>query len=263
MANAAFGYENRLLDTWLYAGSEAPGLTVGNLQDQQTSDASSWRTNGSVVDAYFVAGAASSVTWRAFGLFRTNLTSAATIRWRVSDATGNVDNPVYDSDVIPAGVVPGIGQTVHVAPSDKIGPTIACDIDDPGNPDGFISVGGAFAGPIWRPKVNISPESAIAHNRARSVVTARSGAQYVTPLYMQRGWSIAHDGLADSDLWSQLWPLDQAANLGTNILFIPDSASAKIASETVFGMLEITSNITFQTPRGEFRGWRAKIMERL
>lgn len=236
-------------------------MTVGNLQDQQCSDASSWRSAADLT-TWFSMDAGAATTWQAFGVFRTNLTSAATVRWTVSNVA-DFSVLVYDSGTLSAGVVAGIGQAVFVAPSVITGRYAAVDIEDPTNPDGFISVGGAYFGPMWRPAINISPQSALAHTRARSVVTARSGTQYVTPLFMQRGWTIAHDGLAIADLWTQLWPLDQAAHLGQNILLIPDSASANRQAESVFGLFEVTSNITYQTPLGETRSWRGRILERL
>jgi hypothetical protein len=267
MSNAVFGIQNRVLTGNLATGSHLVGLTIGNLQDQQLSDASSWRTAGSLswtTGAYARCEAVEGVPvpWRAWGLFRTNLTLAATVRFLAANEAGFA-TVTYNSGWLPAEIVPGIGQALHISPADVMGQYARIDVEDPTNPDGFISVGGAYMGPIWQPRVNLSEETAIAPERVRSIVTARSGAKYVTPQHYLRGWDLAHDNLAGSDVWGEFWRLEQVAQSGENVLFVPDPASADATAEAIFGLMELTSNITFQTRTGTHRAWRGRITERL
>lgn len=92
MANALLGYTNRLLSGTLTAGSESPTGPVLNLRDPQGSTPYDWQTSPGAktpsTGAYFIHDAGSPVNWRAFGLFRTNLTSGAQVRWRVGPAEG-------------------------------------------------------------------------------------------------------------------------------------------------------------------------------
>lgn len=267
MSNAVFGFDNRVLSGTLAAGSQLAGLTAGNLQDQQLSDASSWRTAGALTFAGGAwmrcdAGEGASVSWRAWALARTNLTDAATVRFIVTDdPTGAV--VTYNTGWLPARIVPGVGQAFHIAPTDVLGRYARFDIEDANNPDGYLSVGGAYMGPIWRPRLNISEDSAIAPDRVRAVVSARSGAKYVTPHHLLRAWDIAHDNLDAADLWREFWQLEQVAHRGENVLFIPDPDSPSATAEAVFGLMDISAPITFQTRTGLYRSWRGRITERL
>ncbi len=247
------------------------------------SDASSWRTNNVTVwnDPATGVGArveldmgASLRTFRAFGLFGTNLTVAAKVRWLLfnnASPPGVIynSNPSFEIDNSQlAGVRPGIQQHVHVLPraahpNGIVARWCRADIQDPTNPDGYISVAGAYMGDLWTPRLNLTPNgTGISHERESTIVTSRSGTQYVTPHYLLRGWEISHDNLDETDIWSQLWPLDQASHIGNNILFVPNSDSPNMQSEAVFGLFRITSNIAFDVPSGKFRSWRAKIVER-
>jgi len=264
MAICAFGYTNRILAGTISAGSEVSGLGSGNLQTQQGGDSAAWRTAGvvtSAAGAWFRVDAGAATTWRAFALARTNLTTAATVRWRV----GTIASPGlnYDSGTISAGIVAGFGQSILVAPSDITGQVVRCDIDDPANPDGFVSVALAYAGPIWQPSISFSPETSLSATRGNEATQTRSGAAFVSARYYQRAWAISHGAVKAADLWAQLMPMDRVAADGTNVLFIPDPASAQIQRESVFGILETTSDIGFLTPAGDWRTWRGRIAERL
>jgi hypothetical protein len=267
MAICVFGYENRILASTIAAGSEVSGLSAGNLQGQQGGDATAWRTAGvttSAGGAWFTLDFGATTTFRAFGLFRTNLTPSASVRWRVHSsaiAAGTVTT--YDSGTVSAGIVAGYGQSVRYNAVDVSGRYLRCDIDDPTNPDGFISVALAYAGPVWQPSVSFSQDTALAPVRGSETTQTRSGASYVSARYYQRTMTIAHDAVKTADLWAKLMPLDRAASDGTNILFVPDPSSTTIAQESVFGLLDTVSDIGYRTLAGDWRTWRGRIAERL
>lgn len=266
MANALLGYENRVLTGTLSAGSEQAGLTIGNLQSPHGSAAYAWRTAQGVVTnaagAWLAIDTGSTAsTWRAFCLARTNLTTAAQVRWRVGTTFGG--GQVYDSGTISAGIAAGVGQSIIVAPAQVTGRYVACDIDDPTNPDGFISVALAFAGPAWQPAVNYSPETTQATRRGQQVVRTRSGGTYVTPLYTERAWSVAFGAITAAEFTAQAVPADLAAADGRNVLFVPDPLSAARHADSVLGPLETVGEFGYVTLDGARRSWRMRIAERL
>ena len=74
---------------------------------------------------------------------------------------------------------------------------------------------------------------------------------------------MAWDGIRNADVWSQLAEMDRAARAGGNILFVPDTASAAVAQEVVFGRLLPTADIGWPAKSANARSWRARITERL
>jgi hypothetical protein len=118
MALPIIGYTNRVLAGTLTAGSSASGLGPENVQDPHGCAASGWQTVAGVLTpgggAYLRIDAGASVTWRAFLLARTNLSTAAQVRWRVS-ANSDLSSPTYDSGTVTAGIVSGFAQVAAAA----------------------------------------------------------------------------------------------------------------------------------------------------
>lgn len=90
MANALFGYDNKILQTGAYlaATSQLSTLPVSNLLTPQGDASSGWQTATGITTATCLLMTTSvSTSWRAFAIARSNLSTAATLRWRV----GTVD----------------------------------------------------------------------------------------------------------------------------------------------------------------------------
>jgi len=266
MANCLLAYDNDILTGTLAAGSEQTGLTVGNLQSPHGSAAFAWRTAAGVLTgaggAWFTIDSGSTANaWRVFALARTNLTTSATVRWRVGTTLSGSD--VYDSGTVSAGIVAGVGQSVIAASAAVTGRYARCDISDAGNSDNYISVPLCFAGPAFQPAINYSPESTYGTNRGRQVVRTRSGGSYITPLYTERAWSLSFGAITAAELTAQAIPGDLAAADGRNCLFVPDPLSSARHSDSVFGPMESTAEFGYVTLDGARRSWRLRITERL
>jgi hypothetical protein len=260
--NSLFGWKNRILSAVaLTASSKASGLTAGNLQTQQGAPSEAWQTAAGVTAASLLIDAGEDVLWRAFGLFRTNLTPAATVRWRLGNLS-SFSTSFYDSGDL-SGVVAGFGQHVHVIPSDVMSRYARLDISDPTNPDGFLNVPLAYAGPVWIPQVNIAPGGAVGRDRDATVVKTRSGGEFVSLRSSRRRWAVSLLALTSAEAWLQVAELEDAAADGRNILFVPFPAGAHVQREAVFGLLASNSPVTLPTPNAELRTWSATITERL
>ena len=93
MSNAVFGCQNNVLAaalTSLVPG--APGLDVSQIQNDQGSPSTAFQSSGTTAAVLIDSGSDAS-TWRAFLLARTNLTTAATVRWRVGSAESLIEAP--------------------------------------------------------------------------------------------------------------------------------------------------------------------------
>jgi hypothetical protein len=240
------------------AGSEVAGLGVGNLQNDHGSASMGWQTVGT--SSWLEIGGAGMMPWRAFLLARTNLTSSATMRWRVRNDANAV---VYDSGVVLAGVVPGIGQALHVLQAQVAGAVARCDISDPGNPDGFLNIALAYGGPLTQTALNIGWGGGLGRTQGGSDTRARGGSTFPRLDWSARTRDVEHNSIVDGEIWPFVMDLDLYARRGGNVLLIPDPDSPNAARETIFGRLTATSPITFPNNTEERCAWRATIEERL
>lgn len=262
MSNAAIGWNNGIITGALTAGSEAAGLSVANLQDDRGSAATAWQTAAGVTTTTLQIDAGASTTWRVLYLGRTNLTSAATVRWRIGNSAGGA-SASYDSGVISAGVVSGFGQSVHVAPTDQAGRYVYLNLVDAANPDGFLNVALAFAGAVWQPAINFDVGTAIGQDDRTDEVVTLGGQEYPAPRWQRRRWDVVFQTLNSSDVWPSVMALDSYARRGGNLLLLPDPASADLGREALFGRMKSTSDITYPTRVTIYRSWRARFTERL
>lgn len=84
MSNAFFGWENHILSGLLTASSESPALPAGNLALPSGNAAEGWQTLDGVTTATLTHDALAPVSTRALGLFRSNFTPDAVLRWRMA-----------------------------------------------------------------------------------------------------------------------------------------------------------------------------------
>lgn len=111
--NCLIAWDNAFLGGSLVAGSEAAGLAVTQLQNEQGSPATAWQTLAGATTAATGArlrlDAGATRSWRVLLLARTNLTAAATLRWQLGayPLLGLVSLPV-DSN---AGATKGTNTT--------------------------------------------------------------------------------------------------------------------------------------------------------
>lgn len=265
MANALLAWANNVLTGTLAAGSQQTGLTVGNLQLPHGNPAFGWRTAAGVVTgaggAWFTIDAGAATAWRVFALARTNLSTAATIRWRVGTTLSGAE--VYDSGTVSAGIVAGIGQTVTATTAAVTGRYVRCDITDAANVDGYISVPLACAAPALQPAINFSPDTASSTRRGQQVVRTRAGGTFTQPLYTERSLAVAFDALTAAEMTGSIIPADLLAADGRNVLFVPDPLSAARHADSIFGQMESTADFGYLTLDGARRTWRMRITERL
>jgi len=116
MTNALFGFNNRALTGTLTASAAAAGLGPDQLANPHGATSSSWQTPAGTTTAHVRLDAGSAVEWGAVALCNTNLTPAATVRWRLSNDANFAASMVWDTGAVPV-VVAGYRQAVAVEPA--------------------------------------------------------------------------------------------------------------------------------------------------
>lgn len=168
----------------------------------------------------------------------------------------------YDTGVVNAGVELGYGQSLKVAPDDKIGQYTRCEISDPSNPEGQLRIGLAYAGGVWAPSNGVSWQSAFNPESREQLFLTRGGQEHVEPLFRRRSWQLSFDALVNSEAWSQKLYLEAAAAAGLNVLFIPDD-NQDLSFAPVFGRFVTTGGLGYPGKEYKLRSWSATVTERL
>lgn len=260
MANLLLGFPNQVLSGVLAASAAETTLPITNLATDQGQASAAWQCPS--VAGWFSVTLAAAGPLRAFGLFRTNLTAAATLQVRVW-ATGDSNSaPMFDTGVQPAGVLPGYGQAVVIAPGVLTGRLVRFDISDPANPDGHLNIPLAFAGPCWQPERNFGYASSNTRDAGGTVTVTRSGAELVRNDWQRRGFDLSMSAITPREelIRDQL---EIYARRGANVLFVQNPLSSLLASQTVFGRLTPTAAYGYANNSALTRTWRATITERL
>lgn len=256
---AMFGWDNAVNAGTLTATAAASGFGADQLKNPIGSPAVAWQTPAGTTSAGLTIVSASTVAWRVACLSRTNLTTSATIRVRVGAAATITSSPTYDSGVVTARVLAGIGQALHLMPSAVSALAMRIDLADSTNPDGFLNVPLAFAGAVS--EASIAPESDTGVDMRQADTTTRAGVVFTDPLSRARNWQFRLAATRDEDLtWLDAY--EAAAAARRNVLFVPRSDYTRASAETVFGLLT-PGRRTFLNATGARRIWSATISERL
>lgn len=257
MGNAIFGWVNAAKTAVLSSTSAEPTLPVTNLANDQGNAASAWQTLNTVTAATLTITPAARTTFRAFGVFRTNLGSAGTATFRAFTNPGLVQ--VYSSGAV--SVVNG--QAVAVAPADTPADVVTIALSDAGNADAHLNVPLAFAGPAWQPLTGLSWQTTIGRDEVSDATVTRGGQTYVDLRATFRRLELALDGIRTTEAYAQVDTLDRLSRSGGNVLVIPSIANGFMQNEATFGILKATADVTFPLNVDARRSWRARLTERL
>ncbi|MFC5358265.1 phage head spike fiber domain-containing protein [Azospirillum himalayense] len=208
------------------------------------------------------AGQYAPVRIRRLSYFPRRLANAQ-IQGLTGAAGSTLTAPTYDSGTVTPGVVPGVGQALHVLPSDATGQCLRIDVDDPTNPDRMINVPLAYTGPVWQPQYNFGYGSTQGREARRADVVTRGGQTYPRLDSVARRQSLELRAITTDEVWTRLAPLMRAAETGANILCVPDPEGAYRQHETIFGPLKTEADISYPYQGSSLRGWTATQTERL
>jgi hypothetical protein len=268
MSNVMFGYINYFKTGTIDTGSSpatsfVTGLGQGNLASDQVDPSLGWQTQNGVktagVGAYVEVSISPAAAVRALGIGKCNLTTGATVTFELHHSGSTVFTETVGGPSV------GYAQVVVTTGADIIADTIFIKINDASNPDNHISVGWAFAGPVWNPEDDLglaTQNVGYQPKPTREETKTRGGQRFIQPFYVERTWAIALNTVTDDEAWIGLGEMVRAANLGSNVLFIPDSTSPDINREAVFGVLDTTDNISFAGNLAGMRSWVGLITER-
>lgn len=269
MSNVMFGYINYFQTGTIDVGSSpitsfVTGLEPTNLSTDQVDPSLGWQTQDGVktaaAGAYLEVSVSPAAAVQAMGVGKSNLTPGASVTFELHHSGSTVFTETVGGPAI------GYGQVVVTTGGAGVtADTVFIKINDASNPDNHISVGWAYAGSVWNPEdeLGLATQSVGYQPKpTRQETKTRGGQRFIQPFYSERTWVIALAAVTDDEAWTGLGELIRAANLGSNVLFIPDYTSAEINREAVFGILDTTDNIGWTNNIVGRRSWIGLITER-
>lgn len=262
MGEGILAWDNRFEQGTLFTGSQLLSAPVSNLLIPQGSEP--WVTvvgvKTSADGAYIMVDMGSAATFQAFGIFRTNLSLTATVRYKLG--TTALAGDVMDTGPLD-GVLSRINQHVYVHSEELSARYLTIEIEDFGNPDNQIYVGLAFGGPLFQPNFNFDYTSASGREHRLERAESAGGQSYSRAYWQRRLWSLSWGSILQDEMYESLEELDFYARTGRNVLFVPEPNSSIRYRNAIFGEMSDMTPFTFAQAGLDIRAWKAAIKERL
>lgn len=261
MASPMWGLDNYVVSGTLSAAYAETTMPITNLATVHGAASEAWQTPPGRLTVQFIVDAGASLPWRLLSIHRTNLNANAQVRWKISN-NADMSAPIIDTGNIGANILPGVGQSVYILPLTTYARYASCEVRNASNPDNFLSVALAYAGPAVEMLGGMSYSSQYGHEELADDYQTRGGQEYRELLAVRRRWDLAIESLRQSEMDDWAMDLDRVCRDGRNILYVPNPESMERASrDSVFGRLK---------PGGQFgyrsyvrRTWAATVTERL
>jgi len=270
MGVTAIGYENHVKDAVIAANSvddTATGLDPDQVANDQGSPQYAWQTAAGGVT--LATGALINITprtpaqtWRAAGLFGTNLTPEASVTFGWWNE--NNGSPVAVAVKVVNGPASSYGQVLAILSADITADFLQIFVEDAANPDNFINVPLVYAGPLWIPEYGRSFRSSFGRIDRTDQQQTQGGQEFPLPRWQKRYIFLDFDATSVStELWQDAMEIDRIARLGGNILAIPDIDATDVAYAAVFGQMKTSDQMSYGMRTAARVSWNARVTERL
>lgn len=232
--------------------SEVATLPASNVQSVHVAQA--WHTVSGIKSARLIFDLGASLSVALAALLGTNLTSAATVQIRASNADPAVTSSLlYDSGVVAAGAKAGYGA-VYKSFNAVSARYWRIDVADTAVPDN-LQVGRVFLGPKWTISTgagerggqtydwSVVPEdrSLTEHNPYGQSYSDRQGKPRVLQFTL--------DWMDEAEMYGNAFRISYEKGLTGDVLAIPDIASAYISEQAVFGQLTAMAPLVHRNAR--------------
>lgn len=254
---SALGHTNLVKTATISATSEEVDMPATKVTNDYGAASTGWQTLAAVTTATLTITMATAGSYvSAIGIFRTNLSATAQITTTII----RLGSPIYTSVV--TGVAAGYGQVVALMGSPTMCDSITIEIVDTSNPDGFLNVPLAFAGPIFEPTYPIGRDATYGRQTAIAETVSRGGSEFPRFLHDKRFYKFQIIA-TDTEAWEDVAEIDRLSRLGGNVLLIPDTASSYLQKEAIYGRLTQTLDVNFSLGAVVTRSWGGMLTERI
>lgn len=252
------GWDNKVDTASLSASSEIATLPASNVQEPHLS--LKWHMAAGVKSGYVVIDAGSSVSCSVLAVLGTNLTSAATMQLRASDAdSGAVSSLLYDSGSISAGVDDNYGA-IYKSWTAQAARYWRLDLADASLPDN-IQVGRIFLGPAWTPTINMQLDPGFDSVDPSRIDKSYGGQAWADVRPQYRCLEFSLDLRTEAEIFGNAYALARAAGVVSDVLVIPDISGSYLSQQAIWGLM--SSSTPIRQPKTNSYTKKFKIEERL
>lgn len=272
MANILLLYDPVTNNGTFSGGGWEATLPLANLMDSQPQKVAR-STDATAANTLFKVDLGSTQAVRAFALINHNITSAGTVRFRLSansdlsapliDITIDINDPNIAYGSLPWGVFPWDwyeslaqpgGPTVsYYHTSVQYGRYIGVDVVDTSNPDDYVQAGVFLAGAPFVPAINIAYGAGIVLNDPSKQTRAAGGAVFTDVKPQYRTVSASLEYLTQAEALGAIYRMRRVAGVSGPVLMIIDSddTDGPLAAGTVYGRFaRVDQPITYARPGG-------------
>ncbi|WP_295991552.1 hypothetical protein [Rugamonas sp.] len=239
------GFPNRIDTAAITGGSFVATLPLANLQTRSLGEVAR-STNLNLSSTRFDIAFPKQVSARVFALPNHNITIYGKYRLRCSNDPGYATT-LFDTGwvrvwpaIYPYGTLPwedsrwwsgrnsldqlaGQYATLTVIlPQTVVAQYWRLEIDDGGNPAGFIQAGRVFIGPAWQPATNPSFGLSIGWETKTDVQAALGGAEYFGRRVPYRVTKFTIDYMSEDEGFASAFDMDRQAGIDQEVFWVHD-----------------------------------------
>lgn len=258
MANAHILFDPPSDAATFSGGSWVATLPLSNLKTALPTEAAR-STDLAATSTTFTADLLYTRPLSMFAFIATNLSTAATVRVRVSDSADasspalDVTFSAYASNVpwgaLPWGAFPWDGYRPDYQPGGAInfyrhlstvfGRYVRVDIADAGNPAGYVQIGRFMAGDAFVPKINMAYGAALRFIDESTKSRSKGGQTFWDKTPKRRQMTVQFASLSEGEAMGAAYDLQNRLGLTGNLLFVydPMDTTAILPRRTIYGSL--------------------------
>ncbi|MBW8034227.1 MAG: hypothetical protein FVQ79_00740 [Planctomycetes bacterium] len=230
------GWLNKFDNAALTVGSEISTLPVTNLQHVHLSK--KWRTATGVKSSYFVADMGASIDIDVVALLGTNLTPAATILIRASDANpSGVPGELLDTGVVGANVITNYPAVYYELSATITARYWRIDIADASVVDN-LHLGRCFMGPLWQPGNNRLWGWSNIWADPSSVTESKGGQEYVDQGPRRRVLQFALSFMTEAEGYDNPFEIARENGAAKEILVLFESSAGNTNKKNILGKIK-------------------------
>lgn len=233
-------WDNKLDAASVSAGSELATLPASNVQHPHVSR--KWATAAGVKASYLVFDMGAPVPVSLLSVVGTNLTPAATVRLRASNADPTAAaGDLYDSGVIASGVKAGYGA-IYKAFNEVTARYWRLDLDDAAVQDNLL-VGFVFLGPSWDVVGRLLYDWSVTSLDESPQSESTGGQAHFDVRQQRRHLDFVLDFMTEQDAYTKAFVMARANGRVKSLVAVPDINSVYLSEQSVLGTVRASMPI--------------------
>lgn len=236
MGNVLFCYPDRLLGSSTFpsvlsGGSWNASFPLANLKNKTLSKVAR-STNALAASTTWDTDLGTPRNLRLLGLLNSNLSTAATVRWRIYTDSGYTQL-VHDTGALPVPWAALDAETLvgwrpdfwHALATDQTGRYVRTEIVDTGNAAGYVEFGRAPMMSAWQPQQNIAMGPTFQYDHSDTTIDkVPGGSSYATRRPPRRIQTVALKGITPAEAHQAILEMQRTLGRDGELFFVYDPA---------------------------------------